>query len=221
MIRAIIFDVDGVISHPDLSIFIKAREEIVRFLSSYNIKITVGSPFFKKVYDALQNRFKDPKRVWEIYLKASNIATKHELMALKNAIIEENVGETISELREKGYLVAICSLSGRRYVSEIINKLRLSNKISAIVTREDVKPKPYPDGIFKICNDLDIEPEECVYIGDHYIDIETARNAGSNIIMFTKNKNKGNLDRIKNISFTTELNIKSILNCISKLSDDL
>lgn len=39
-------------------------------------------------------------------------------------------------------------------------------------------PKPKPDGLFQVCKDLSLLPEECVYIGDSPSDAEAAHAAG-------------------------------------------
>mmetsp|Transcript_8705 Transcript_8705/g.12311 ORF Transcript_8705/g.12311 Transcript_8705/m.12311 type:complete len:287 (-) Transcript_8705:72-932(-) len=40
------------------------------------------------------------------------------------------------------------------------------------------KPKPYPDGLYVICKELGLKPEECVYIGDSPSDGKAADAAG-------------------------------------------
>lgn len=39
-------------------------------------------------------------------------------------------------------------------------------------------PKPSPDGLLVVCNDLGVDPKDCVYIGDSPSDIFAAKNAG-------------------------------------------
>lgn len=218
MIKAIIFDVDGVITHPDFSIFIKAREEIVKFLASFDINISVDSPFFKKVYDALQRKFRDTNKVWEVYLKVSEIATKYELMTLDNTIFENNINTTVNELANMGYFIAIFSLSGKQYVYRILDKLGLINTNDIIVTREDVRPKPYPDGILRISRHLGIEPKECVYIGDHIIDAETAKNAGSYSILYVKKPLKLDKNILERLIIIREINPHVIMESIKKIN---
>ncbi len=218
MIRVIIFDVDGVIVHPAFSVFIEAREEIIRFLSKYGIRISVDSPFFKKVYDALRKKFNDTEKAWKIYLKASEIATEYELRALKNAAIEEKAREVISKLNKMGYIIAIYSLSGRKYVQEVVSKLELWSEIELIITREDAKPKPYPDGLLRICEKLNAKPQECIYVGDHYLDAEAARNAGCHAIILKNKKNRNNLPNLGNACIIDKLDALSIISCINRVS---
>ena len=45
-----------------------------------------------------------------------------------------------------------------------------------------IKPKPYPDQIYKILKIEKIKKKNCYYIGDMNIDAKFARNAGVNFI---------------------------------------
>ena len=42
--------------------------------------------------------------------------------------------------------------------------------------------KPNPEGILKGCKDLNIQPKECVYVGDHIKDLKAGLNAGTQVI---------------------------------------
>lgn len=44
--------------------------------------------------------------------------------------------------------------------------------------REGVPRKPAADGALEICRELQVEPQECAFIGDSGIDMQTAVNAG-------------------------------------------
>jgi HAD superfamily hydrolase (TIGR01509 family) len=40
------------------------------------------------------------------------------------------------------------------------------------------KPKPHPDGLFSVAKDLNLQPSDCIYIGDSPSDAAAAKNAG-------------------------------------------
>lgn len=48
--------------------------------------------------------------------------------------------------------------------------------------KDGVRRKPSPDTVFTAMRQLGSKPDECVYIGDSDVDIETARNAGTDCI---------------------------------------
>ncbi len=41
-----------------------------------------------------------------------------------------------------------------------------------------IHKKPAPDTVFQAMRELDVKPENCIYIGDSEVDIQTATNAG-------------------------------------------
>lgn len=45
--------------------------------------------------------------------------------------------------------------------------------------REGIKIKPEPDGAIEVVRELDVTPEECLYIGDTWIDMQTGKNLGA------------------------------------------
>ena len=48
----------------------------------------------------------------------------------------------------------------------------------AIGESEGIRKKPAPDTVVEAMRQLGVKPEECVYVGDSDVDIETARNSG-------------------------------------------
>lgn len=44
--------------------------------------------------------------------------------------------------------------------------------------RDDIRRKPYPDMVLAAMDRMHLSAEECVYIGDSEVDVETAKNAG-------------------------------------------
>ena len=185
-IKAIIFDLDGVLIHPDFSIFKQARDEIISYLRKIGITVTPESPFFKKVFDALMKKF-DERQVWEHYSRISRIAEKYEMKALNYAEVESNAKEVLEKLKRNGFQLGLFSLSGKQYVKEALRMLDCLELFDVIVTRDDkVKPKPYPDGILLICELLGICPHESIFIGDTKIDVEAAIKANAIPILIMK-----------------------------------
>ena len=45
--------------------------------------------------------------------------------------------------------------------------------------KTNVPKKPAPDGVYAIMERLDVSPEETIYVGDSWVDIETGRAAGN------------------------------------------
>ena len=49
---------------------------------------------------------------------------------------------------------------------------------TAIGESAQTAPKPAPDTVLKAMQELQVSPQQCVYVGDSDVDIATAQNAG-------------------------------------------
>ena len=107
------------------------------------------------------------------------ILNKHEGSAAVDAKALPGALEIVGEIRKNGYLTAILTNNGRSSVNQIMNQIPLSEYFNIIQTRhESPKPKPHPDGLLKIINELGVSREEAVYVGDALIDGVAATRAG-------------------------------------------
>ncbi|MBP2655560.1 MAG: HAD-superfamily hydrolase, subfamily variant 3 [Firmicutes bacterium] len=85
----------------------------------------------------------------------------------------------IDELREKDLKLAVVSNKPHNYVEKIINSL-FSDKFDTFLgQRPGVPRKPDPTGIFDACLKLGVKSENCLYLGDSGLDMQTAVAAGA------------------------------------------
>lgn len=107
------------------------------------------------------------------------ILSKHEGYAAASAEQLPGTLEVVRQIRSHGFLTAILTNNGRSSVNQIMTQIPLAEHFQIIQTRhESPKPKPHPDGILKIIDDLGVELEEAVYVGDALIDATAAIRAG-------------------------------------------
>lgn len=92
--------------------------------------------------------------------------------------------EMLKELKKRDYLICIASNKPQMLLEPVVEHLFPGIKFDAIMgQRPNIPEKPDPFVIFEIFNNLKVEPNECVYIGDSQYDVETARNAGIDSII--------------------------------------
>lgn len=66
----------------------------------------------------------------------------------------------------------------RKFSELLLTKLGLSDALSSLVCADDVaNPKPNAEPMLKACAELNVPPEECLYVGDHKRDIDAGKNA--------------------------------------------
>lgn len=88
------------------------------------------------------------------------------------------IAELLTELHARGYKMAIVSNKLQRGVDELFTTFFQGLIDVAIGERKGVRRKPMPDMVNLALQELGVEAEEAVYVGDSEVDMATARNAG-------------------------------------------
>lgn len=90
----------------------------------------------------------------------------------------EGILPMLKVLKEKGYKMAIVSNKADFAVKEL-NEIYFSSYISvAVGACEGRQKKPAPDAVFAAVEELKLQPEQCIYVGDSQVDVATAQNSG-------------------------------------------
>ena len=95
------------------------------------------------------------------------------------------IPKLITALRESGIKMGIVSNKADFAVKELA-KIYFKGTISIAIgekEKEGVRKKPAPDTVFKALDQLESCAEDSVYVGDSEVDMETARNAGLDVIL--------------------------------------
>lgn len=177
-IRAIIFDLDGVICFTDRFHY-QAWKRLADKLGIY-------------FDEAINNRLRGVSRMasLDIILERSETdytpSEKERLAAEKNEIYREllksmtpadlsdEVRNTLHSLRERGYLLAIGSSS--KNTKFILQRIGLTDFFDAISDGTDiVHSKPDPEVFLTAAKKLGVPPERCVVIEDAKAGIEAAK----------------------------------------------
>ena len=100
-------------------------------------------------------------------------------------LLRKNIGwmpgadNVLRGLQESGKPLGIITTSYKRYVDVIHEALGVRDYMNAVITNEDIEHgKPNPEGVLLCAERLSIDPQECVYVGDHIVDMQAARAAG-------------------------------------------
>lgn len=96
----------------------------------------------------------------------------------------EGVNELISSLKEKGLKTAVVSNKLHSAVAGLCEDY-FADLDCAIGVSVEEERKPNPVNVLKVLNIFDISKDECIYVGDSEVDVETAHNAGLKCIGVT------------------------------------
>lgn len=178
MVKAIIFDLDGVISNTDrtrfdlLKILLKKRG---LNLSDDDYTKSVGKRteiFLKEVFG---DRLNDAE-IREIFIERKEIYHKNPA---KYVLAQPYSFECCKLLHENGFNLAIASASEEKDIRLVLAELKLLPFFKVIVSSDLVENnKPHPDIYVKCIEKLDLLKEECIAIEDSPTGIKSAKSAG-------------------------------------------
>ena len=187
MIKAIIFDIDGVL--------LDSFEANLKFFQDLMVKTGYTPPtreefpkfFHLTMMDAIKaltksTSEKEIKKIWEIG-RSREVGYNVELLNMPDSA-EEVIG-----VLSKSYLLGIVTSRIKESVYESPRLAKLEKYFKIVVSYQDTtNHKPHPDPLFLAAEKLGIKVEECVYIGDAENDIKAARAAGMRVIAYSKSK---------------------------------
>lgn len=91
----------------------------------------------------------------------------------------EGIMELLGELKNKGIQTAVLSNKPHRQTVKVVDEVIGKTYIDwAQGQKEQIARKPDPEGVYTILDRFGITKEECLYVGDSEVDIQTGTNAG-------------------------------------------
>ncbi|KAA0544899.1 beta-phosphoglucomutase [Bacillus sp. BGMRC 2118] len=215
MIKAFIFDLDGVIT--DTAEY--------HYLAWKALAEEVGITFDREFNEKLKgvSRMDSLERILELGGKQHDfsIEEKEQLATKKNehykqliagitaADILPGIEELLKEIKKNGYLLGLASAS--KNAPEVLRSLGLYDQFDCIADAAAVeKSKPAPDIFLLAASMLKVEPSQCIGIEDAESGIEAIQSAN----MFSVGV--GDEESLKSADYyvpdTTELSLQAILN---------
>ncbi|HEX3035477.1 MAG TPA: HAD family phosphatase [Thermodesulfobacteriota bacterium] len=182
MIKAVIFDMDGVMIDSE-----PLWEKTERILMAQR-NIDYNPIYRDKIVGLNQNdsakllreTFNLPKTIEEIITERIDILlTLYE----KELELVKGLTDLLEELAQKGFLLALASSSPRRAINFVLDNFSLRDFFSVIVSGDDIQlGKPHPDIYLHTAQRLYVKPEECVVIEDSINGVKSAKAAGMTCI---------------------------------------
>ncbi len=124
----------------------------------------------------------------------------------------DGVLDFLQSLREKGYTLVLASATGKSLLYKAIDIFDLRKYFDHIVCEDDVgKSKKDPDIFLKILEMTSARVEECLYIEDSHIAINTAKGLGFDCVGIISELNEKHLESISKNCILTANNFSSDL----------
>lgn len=210
MIKAIIFDLDGVLvdtkdlHYTALNIAINKVCNIKEAISYKNhLNKFDGLPTREKLKILFDKRL-SPNRIKKIIMEKQKITKK---LISKKIKFNSKIFKIIQSLYQNGYVICIASNAVKLTVNSCIDILKIKKFIKYKLSNNDVKdPKPHPEIYIRLFLKLGLSPKQILIIEDSYYGLKAARESGANVFQLNNSK---------------DLKYKNLLNYIKILDDEL
>lgn len=94
--------------------------------------------------------------------------------------VYEGIYELINSLKKMDIMVAVVTNKSQKMTDITLPKYFKTGTFSAVIGQRDGVPtKPEPHMPFLAMTEMEVNPDECIFVGDSYNDIEAGLNSGN------------------------------------------
>jgi len=173
-IKGIVFDLDGTLIEAYEAIYLGLKEAF----KDFGREIFPPSDLKKYLKADLETtliQFFSPE---EVPKAVPIMKKKYSEVYLDKTHFLDGAKEVLEALYSKGMLLGIASNKFGRFSREALTHLRVADYFKSVIGAGDVpRNKPFPDMIQATLKEMDLSPEEVVFVGDTLTDIETGKQA--------------------------------------------
>ena len=180
MIKACIFDLDGTLADT-----LESMAYIVNMImEKFDLKPMPVENF--KYYSGegakmlMQRCLKDAGDTKLVHLEEGERIYRE--MFAENPMYKVNhypgMPETIRELKRRGLKLGVCSNKPHPAALKVIAQM-FGDDFDIVMGQSDaIRRKPAPDGALMLAREFQVQPQECMYVGDTATDMQTGKAAG-------------------------------------------
>lgn len=203
MIKAVIFDMDGVIIDSEPFHYKVFKEYIWKkfnlVISDEEYSTFIGTTNHY-IYESLQNKYKFPGDLSTIITEYEEKCLEYLLSATTERPIQ-GVDVLVKNIHQNKIKLALASSSPKKVIGIVLAMFKLNQFFDVIVSGQEVEhSKPAPDIFLRAAELLNTLPEECLVFEDSRNGVMAAKAAGMKCIgYYNPNSGKQDLSRADNI----------------------
>ncbi len=186
--KACIFDLDGTLTNTLESL-------------AYSVKATLREMDLPEITKEQCRKFvgDGAKVLMERALKAAgekDLSRLEEGLAVYGRIFDANctyhvapyegIPSLLEDLRKAGVKLAVLSNKPHEQAIKVVREMFGDSSFDYVSgQQEGIRKKPDPAGVEHILDTLQMKPEDCLYVGDSEVDVQTGKNAGVETVIVT------------------------------------
>jgi phosphoglycolate phosphatase len=114
----------------------------------------------------------------ERYPELAQAYRRHYLMHQGDIVLFEGVLPMLQDLKARGVAIAVATGKSRRGLDEALATVQLKGLFDATRTADETASKPDPRMLHELIEELDVDPQRTLMVGDTTHDLLMARHAG-------------------------------------------
>lgn len=179
-LRAVVFDFDGTLARPVLD-FKVMRKAVSDAITAHMTPVTPRPDlpvmeWLQTMYDALAHD--SPEMATSLFTAGHAAIRAVEVEAARRTDLFPFVRPLLASLTEQGVRTGIITRNCPEAVRTVFPDV--DDLCGCLLTRDDVRDvKPHPDHLLQALKLLEASPEESLMVGDHSMDVETGKRAGT------------------------------------------
>lgn len=180
MLSAIIFDLDGTLldTEPDFTLLLnrllQQHDRAPVTAQAVRSSVSAGARALVKLGFGLSDEDPALQALLDEFLALYAMQIPET-----RAGLFEDIDLLLARLHARGLPWGIMTNKARRFSEPLLQHFESFGSCGSLVCPDDVNAgKPDPAGILRVCAELQADPAQAVYVGDHPRDVEAAQRAG-------------------------------------------
>ena len=107
-----------------------------------------------------------------------SMLTHYQNNIAEHTVFFQGMVDTLVAIEAQGLKWGVVTNKRERFTKPLMDALKLTDRAACIVSGDTTaNPKPHPEPMLLACKQAEVQPQQCVYIGDARHDITAGKNA--------------------------------------------